>query len=52
MAEPLIKHIEEMPHDKFMDVYYSNTVGDIHYIYLPTEKRARLERIEEGMGFR
>jgi hypothetical protein len=49
-AKPLIKHIENMPLGEFMDVYYSNTVGNISYIYLPADRRAKLRNIGEGFG--
>jgi hypothetical protein len=42
----LRQHLESMTLKDFMKVYYSNTVGNIGYIYLPNEQDNKLERIE------
>lgn len=49
-SKQLIKHIEKMPLGDFMDVYYSNTIGNISYIYLPADRSAKLKNIGEGFG--
>jgi hypothetical protein len=49
-ANHIINHIEKMGNKQFLDVYYSNTVGDIGYIYLPVERKRKLKNIAEGLG--
>jgi hypothetical protein len=49
-ANDLVKHIRNMPNKEFLDVYYSNTVGDVQYIYLPAQAKAKLRNIREGFG--
>ncbi|MCU7526204.1 MAG: hypothetical protein HF308_17145 [Ignavibacteria bacterium] len=45
-VEMLKQHIERLTLPQFMEFYYSNTIGNIGYIYLPTDQSAKLERIE------
>jgi hypothetical protein len=49
-ANHIVNHIENMPNKQFLDVYYSNTVGDIKYIYLPADRARKLNNIAEGLG--
>jgi hypothetical protein len=45
-VDALGNYIRSLPLSDFMEIYYTNTQGNIGYIYLPTDQSAKLERIE------